>query len=235
MGEEEDLLSFITKMISIAQELRELNEEISDKKFAIVILGCLPDSFDNFLTSFNSKPADDLTWDYVKNLLTEEYFKRKDRIETRANEAHHFRSEDALYTQAWGERGRSMQRGGARRGGGRGSVHYSNDDEAMYTRSFSRGRSGHRGGSRGRGGGNRSHPYESQSLDRNVNSNRFQGSCYNCGQFGHQSKQCTAPRRNNNSEEGYFVSDTARNTHDPSPASSYITFSHEHDLALSTV
>ena len=98
MGEEEDLLSFITKMISIAQELRELNEEISDKKFAIVILGCLPDSFDNFLTSFNSKPADDLTWDYVKNLLTKEYFKRKDRIETRTNEAHHFLSEDALYT-----------------------------------------------------------------------------------------------------------------------------------------
>ena len=34
MKEEEDLQTFITKMTSLAQDLREMNEDISSKKFA---------------------------------------------------------------------------------------------------------------------------------------------------------------------------------------------------------
>ena len=55
-----NVFKFITKMTSLAQELRELKEDISSKKFATVILGSLPPSYDNFLTSFNARSVDEL-------------------------------------------------------------------------------------------------------------------------------------------------------------------------------
>ena len=79
MGGNEDLEEFITKMTSLAQELRELNDPISSKKFATVMLGSLPDSYDTFLTSFNARPIEELKWETVKNLLKEEYLKRKEK------------------------------------------------------------------------------------------------------------------------------------------------------------
>ena len=67
MREDEDLEEFLTKMTTLAQELRELNEDISSKKFATVILGSLPESYDSFLTSFNARPIEELNWDNVKS------------------------------------------------------------------------------------------------------------------------------------------------------------------------
>ena len=230
MQEDDDLQDFITRMTSIAQELKELKEEISDKKFATTILGALPESYEHFLMSFNTLSADELTWDLVKNLITEEYLKRKERRKP-THETQSFRNDDALFH---GERGRNMHRGGARRGG-RGSV-VSNliEDEAMFTRSASRGRSAP---PRGRGGGGRNTPPQhgnrnhlfnnqySQSLDRNNYSHnrQFQGTCYNCEEFGHKSNAC--PRKKK-MEEGYFVADSS---------SSQYNYFHQDDLALSSV
>ena len=67
MREDEDLEEFLTKMTTLAQESRELNEDISSKKFATVILGSLPESHDSFLTSFNARPIEELNWDNVKS------------------------------------------------------------------------------------------------------------------------------------------------------------------------
>ena len=39
MHEGDDLMQHLTQMTSLAEQLRELNEEISSKKFATVILG----------------------------------------------------------------------------------------------------------------------------------------------------------------------------------------------------
>ena len=52
MKEGADLMQHLTHMTSLAEQLREVNEEISSKKFATVLLGSLPDWYDNFLTSF---------------------------------------------------------------------------------------------------------------------------------------------------------------------------------------
>ena len=60
MKEGADLMQHLTHMTSLAEQLREMNEEISLKKFATVVLGSLPDSYDNFLTSLNARSADDL-------------------------------------------------------------------------------------------------------------------------------------------------------------------------------
>ena len=58
-----------------------MNEEIPSKKFATVVLGSLPESYDNFLTSLNARNAGDLDWENVKGLLIEEYMKRKEKNE----------------------------------------------------------------------------------------------------------------------------------------------------------
>ena len=76
MKEGVDLMQHLTHMTSLAEQLREMNEEISSKKFATVVLGSLPDSYDNFLTSLNARSANDLDWENVKGLLIEEYMKR---------------------------------------------------------------------------------------------------------------------------------------------------------------
>ena len=81
MKEDADLMQHLTHMTSLAEQLREINEEISSKKFATVVLGSLPDSYDNFLTSLNARSADDLDWESVKGLLIEEYMKRTEKNE----------------------------------------------------------------------------------------------------------------------------------------------------------
>lgn len=81
MKEGADLMQHLTHMTSLAEQLRELKEEISSKKFATVVLGSLPESYDNFLTSLNVRNAEDLDWENVKGLLIEEYMKRTEKNE----------------------------------------------------------------------------------------------------------------------------------------------------------
>jgi hypothetical protein len=59
-----------------------MKEDISTKKFATVVLGSLPESYDTFLTSLNARKADELDWDNIKGLLIEEYLKRKEKNES---------------------------------------------------------------------------------------------------------------------------------------------------------
>ena len=72
MQEGADLMKHLTYMTTLAEQLRELKEDISPKKFATVVLGSLPDSYDNFLTSLNARDAKELDWDNIKGLLIEE-------------------------------------------------------------------------------------------------------------------------------------------------------------------
>ena len=81
MNEGDDLMEHITNMTALAQQLRELNEEISTQKFATVILGSLPNPFENFITSLNARNANQLTWELIKGPLLEEYMKKKERNE----------------------------------------------------------------------------------------------------------------------------------------------------------
>ena len=69
-------MKHLTYMTSLAEQLREMKEDISRRKFATVVLGSLPESYDNFLTSLN---AEELDWDDIKGLLIEEYLKKKEK------------------------------------------------------------------------------------------------------------------------------------------------------------
>ena len=100
MKEGADLMQHLTHMTSLAEQLREMNEEISSKKFATVVLGSLPNSYDNFLTSLNARGADDLDWENMKGLSIEEYMKRTEKNEKQE-------SDNALFVS----RGKSSFRG----------------------------------------------------------------------------------------------------------------------------
>ena len=69
MKEGDNLIEHITYTISLVKQLRELKEDISTKKFATVILGSLPDSYENFNSSLNARNIDEPEWDSIKPSL----------------------------------------------------------------------------------------------------------------------------------------------------------------------
>ena len=66
-------------MTLLAEQLRELKEEITSPRFVTVILGSLPESYDNFISSLNATKTDELNWDNVNGFLIEEYKKREEK------------------------------------------------------------------------------------------------------------------------------------------------------------
>ncbi len=70
MKEGDNLMEHITYMTSLAEQLRELKEDISARKFATVILGSLPDSYENFISSLNARNIDELDWDNIKRIAS---------------------------------------------------------------------------------------------------------------------------------------------------------------------
>ena len=80
MQEGANLMKHLNYMTSLAKQLRELKEDRSMKKFATVIWGSLPESYDNFLTSLNARDAQELEWANIKGLLIEEFMKKRRRM-----------------------------------------------------------------------------------------------------------------------------------------------------------
>ena len=113
MKEGTDLMEHLTYMTSLAEQLRELKEEITPQKFATVVLGSLPESYDNFISSLNTTKVDELNWDNIKGLLIEEYKKREEKEDKRCNV--NFGGNEALFSDkgnsTW-SRGRNYRRGG---------------------------------------------------------------------------------------------------------------------------
>ena len=72
MKEGGDLMEHITHVTSLAEQLREMKEDISLKTFSTIVLGSIPESYDDFITRLNATSADKLTWEDVKGLLVEE-------------------------------------------------------------------------------------------------------------------------------------------------------------------
>ena len=102
-------------MMSMAEQLRELKEEISDQKFTTVVLGSLPESYDNFISSLNARKVEELNWDNIKGLLMEECVKRKEKREKQSLDSS---QNEALFSRSgyFLGRGRYQQRGGRYRG-----------------------------------------------------------------------------------------------------------------------
>ena len=79
MKEGTDLMEHLTYMTSLAGQLRELKEEITPQKFATIVLGSCPESYDNFISSLNATKVDELNWNNIKGLLIEECKEREEK------------------------------------------------------------------------------------------------------------------------------------------------------------
>ena len=119
MDEGGDLMKHITEMTSMAEQLREMEEEVSSKKFAVTILGSLPESYENFVTSMNTRDASQIEWSNVQGALMEEYEKRKDKHKQKIDNEALFSSSDDNWRR--GSNNSRGGRGGAFHGRGRGS------------------------------------------------------------------------------------------------------------------
>ena len=257
MGENEDVFKFITRMTTLAQELRDCGEDISTKKLATTVLGALPPSYDNFLTSFNTVSMNDVNWDNVKSLLIEEYMKRKDRLNRNSDQDTHFSipnsSDDALFTNSLSSNRGSYYGGSSRGGRGIGSDHYQRydrqmnthhnsqtNDDALFTNSSysnnnnSRGNyrggasfRGGRGGSRGRGGRG---GFQQQRNNTHPYNNNVGNRSFQgqCFKCGHYGHRINDCPERNIPEQGFFVADEGQTESNTSH-----NFFHEEDLALS--
>ena len=93
--------------------MRELKEEITPQRFATVILGSLPESYDNFICSLKATKMDELNWDNVKGLLIEEYKEREEKEDKGYD--HNSRQNLGLLSDKGNfasSRGRNLRRGG---------------------------------------------------------------------------------------------------------------------------
>jgi hypothetical protein len=91
-------------MTTLAEQLKEMNEEISDKKFVTVVLGSLPESYDNLISSLNSHKIDELKWENIKALLIEGHLKRTEKDAKQHDSSPHH---DALFTKKGNQSGKT--------------------------------------------------------------------------------------------------------------------------------
>jgi transposase InsO family protein len=179
MEESTDMLKHITEMTSLAQQLREMDEDISSRKFATVILGSLPSSYDNLVTSMSARDITQLDWESVKGVLIEESMKRKEKEKEKSAEDALItrRNEDAMFTNA------------------------PRNDGYQHNNNSNRGRSNTRGNRGGRRGTSRNfnnqHPY-----NRPPQNSGFRGPCFLCQQMGHVARACPQSATNSQQSRG---------------------------------
>lgn len=85
---DESMQSFISTARRLAAQLREVGATVDDEDLILAITGGLPRSYNTFIVSLDSTPADDLTLDYVvSRLLNEELRQVGDRAARDASQA----------------------------------------------------------------------------------------------------------------------------------------------------
>ena len=105
MKEGDDLQSHLTVMSALAQQLRELGEEVSSQKFATAVLGSLPSSFDAFISSLNARKKEEYDWDSIKGALLEEDIKHAEKSKSKNTE------DEAFFAKGRGDSSNRFNRG----------------------------------------------------------------------------------------------------------------------------
>ena len=189
MAEDGNLMHHITHMTQLAEQLREMKEEVSPKKFAVVVLGSLPESYETFLTSLNARSAEELSWDDVKPALIEEYTKKKDKQEKQ-------NTDDALFT-------RGGNRSSNQNGGNRSASTFrppNNDQNRNDNRNSS---NQNRYDNRQQNPSNQFNSFNSRrggGSGNNRGGSSRNKTCWGCGGYGHVISDCQR-----NKEEGNVV------------------------------
>lgn len=91
LSPDQDMTDYIRSTLEIVERLHGIGEEIRDFHIAALLLSGLPDSYESLVTALDARPDDELTLEYVKGKLVDEYKRRTES--TRAD-----KSESALKT-----------------------------------------------------------------------------------------------------------------------------------------
>ena len=76
LQKDQDMQDYIRQTLEMVERLRGIGEEIKDFHVAALLLSGLPESYETLVTALDARPDDDLTLEYVKGKLVDEY-KRK--------------------------------------------------------------------------------------------------------------------------------------------------------------
>jgi len=80
-----DMNDYIRSALEMVERLRGIGEDIPDFHVAALLLSGLPESYENLVTALDARPDDELTLEYVKGKLVDEFKRRaesNDRSET---------------------------------------------------------------------------------------------------------------------------------------------------------
>jgi hypothetical protein len=80
--EGESMQTHLNTIRDIVDELAGINVIIKDEELAIITLCSLPSRFDSLIVSMESRPANEITFDYVSNRLLGEYHRQSELSES---------------------------------------------------------------------------------------------------------------------------------------------------------
>jgi len=95
---DQDMQNYIRSTLEIVERLRGIGEEIPDFHIAALLLSGLPDNYETLVTALDARPDDELTLEYVKGKLIDEYRRRSDSSTTESDKL-----ESALKTKFKGK------------------------------------------------------------------------------------------------------------------------------------
>lgn len=85
LGEDGDMEAHITNFSNTVNQLIALGTDLADDLLAAMLLGSLPESYDTLVTALESRPEKDITSQFIKSKLIDEYKRRKGQKDVRDN------------------------------------------------------------------------------------------------------------------------------------------------------
>jgi len=89
--------SHINVLCDLAEQMAAIGAEIKDDELAITLLCSLPERFNSLVTSLESRPADEITFDFVSARLLSEFSRQEEsrtvRLEVEEARALHTRQD----------------------------------------------------------------------------------------------------------------------------------------------
>ena len=78
LQDSQDMQSYVRSILEMVERLQGIGEDINDFCVAAVLLISLSDSYETLITALDARPNDELTLEYVKGKLVDEYKKKNE-------------------------------------------------------------------------------------------------------------------------------------------------------------
>ena len=120
-GSSTTMIDHINHVKTIAEHLESIDDPVRDKDLVMILISSLPPEYNNLITTLETLKADNLTWNYIRDRLINEYDRKKSAGDNS--------NSDALFTSGGNRTGRNPQQKG--KPGGKKS-NQNNQDKFKY-------------------------------------------------------------------------------------------------------